>query len=193
MYLNNKILGIKLWVWIIVGIVIIYLLTNNKETFDNDNTYSNNDNTAYINDNTAPNDNNISNNDTSNSTIKMSKSDSVESKQKFKVFNFNTSWCGWSKRFQPEWDALVEMINTKSTDDENIRKVLRDNVSFLDVKCDNNENIVLCNKYDIPGYPHVIIENINNGEQFVYNNERTATEMYKFLVNNLYTYINENN
>ena len=176
MNLNTKFFGIKLWVWIIIGLIVLYLFINNNENFANDTVSLENE---QLDD---------------NSVIKMQNDNSIKSKQKFKVFNFNTSWCGWSKRFQPEWDALTKMVDEPSSgEDEQIRQVLRDNVSFLDIKCDNNENIDLCNKYDIPGYPHVIIENINNGDKFVYNNERTSAEMYKFIVNNIYTYIQENN
>jgi hypothetical protein len=164
MVLNNKYLGIKLWVWIVI-LIMIYLFMNSKEPFTNQTQTNNSVQTQII------------------------------TKEKFKMFNFNTSWCGWSKRFQPEWDILVNTINTPSTDtdDEEIRKVLRENIAFLDIKCDEDENIDLCNQYDIPGYPYIIIENVNNKDRYIYNNERTAVEMYKFLVNNIYKYIKDYN
>jgi hypothetical protein len=156
MFLRNKYFGIELWVFILIGI-IVYAINNTKENF-------------------------------AEQTVEINKTenDKIEPKQKFKFFNFNTSWCGWSKRFQPEWDNLVNKINTDNSD---ISKTIKDTVEFLDVKCDKNENIELCNRYDIPGYPFVLIENVNSGEKFVYNNERTADEMYKFLVNNIYSYV----
>jgi hypothetical protein len=160
MFLKNKILGLELWIWILIGIIIV-LLKNNKESFAEEN------NTEKI-------------------DINKTENVKIEPKQKFKFFNFNTSWCGWSKRFQPEWDNLVNKVNTDNTE---MSKTIKDTVEFLDVKCDKNENIELCNKYDIPGYPFVLIENVNSGEKFVYNNERTADEMYKFLVNNIYNYV----
>jgi hypothetical protein len=40
--------------------------------------------------------------------------------KKIKVYNFNTTWCGWSKKFQPEWDKFTVAINNleNSTDYE---------------------------------------------------------------------------
>ena len=29
---------------------------------------------------------------------------------RLKIFNFNTEWCGWSKRFQPEWDKFTQAV-----------------------------------------------------------------------------------
>ena len=157
MTLNNKILGLELWVWIIIiGLILYY--TKNYENFASD---------------TSPG--------TSPSMVK----------EKFRVFNFNTSWCGYSKQFQPEWDKLSTMLNTSVTDkyDENIRKILKDSVEIIDIKCDKDENKKMCDKYDVPGYPYILVENVNSGEKFPYNNERTASAIYNFLINNIYSYI----
>lgn len=86
---------------------------------------------------------------------------------KVKVYNFNTEWCGWSKRFQPEWDKFTELSNKMT------------NVTAIDVKCDNEENKELCKKFDVPGFPTVIFE---VGDKIIpYKKERTATALVEFI------------
>ena len=51
---------------------------------------------------------------------------------KLKIFNFNTDWCGWSKRFQPEWDKFTQAVKADSK--------LNNKVEVFDVKCDNPAN-----------------------------------------------------
>jgi len=70
----------------------------------------------------------------------------IATTSKIKVYNFNTSWCGYSKKFQPIWDKFVDSISN------NI------NIDALDKKCDNNKNIDLVKKYNIEGYPTIIID-----------------------------------
>lgn len=93
---------------------------------------------------------------------------------KIKVFNFNTSWCGYSKDFQPIWDEFQKKNKNKS------------NVKIMDVKCDDDSNDdaqELCKKYDIPGYPSVIF---HKGNKIVdYQGKRTVeglTEQLQKLV-----------
>lgn len=79
---------------------------------------------------------------------------------KTKVFNFNTLWCGWSKKFQPEWDKFSESIKNNP------------NIEAIDVKCDNPDNEQMCKDYDVPGFPYIIIE--KNNVKTPYNGPRTA-------------------
>jgi len=92
-------------------------------------------------------------------------------KTKIKIFNFNTSWCGWSKRFQPEWDDFSNRVKTNNA---------LSHVDVIDVKCDNNKNELICEEYKVPGYPFIIIE--NNGERIQYNGERTADALIKHIL-----------
>ena len=48
-----------------------------------------------------------------------------------------------------------------------------------DIKCDDNKNEKMCNKYQVPGYPYVIIE-INN-KKIPYEGKRTALDLLKFI------------
>ena len=87
--------------------------------------------------------------------------------KKIKVYNFNTSWCGWSKRFQPEWDTFT--IACKSTN----------NIEPFDVKCDDDKNKDVCSKYNVPGYPYVIIE--VDGVPRPYDGERTSDAIMGYI------------
>lgn len=83
------------------------------------------------------------------------------------VYNFNTEWCRYSRDFQPEWNQFVNSLNNS------------DGVKAIDVKCDNNQNKDLCKKYDIPGYPSVVIKSGNRIE--IYDGPRTAQGLRKHL------------
>jgi hypothetical protein len=92
-----------------------------------------------------------------------------------KVFNFNTSWCGWSKKFQSEWDIFTKFII-----DNNLT-----HIHAYDVKCDNNSNSDICKEYDVPGYPYIVIEKITNAEsppeRIIYDQKRTADNLLSYI------------
>lgn len=88
-----------------------------------------------------------------------------------KVYNFNTSWCGYSVRFQPEWEKFQREI-------ESIDNL---NIEGFDIKCDNTNNKQMCDDYEIPGFPSVIIE--KDGEKINYNGPRTATAIIETIKN----------
>ena len=94
------------------------------------------------------------------------------SDRKIKVYNFNTTWCGWSKKFQPEWNKFSEKIKTLDNKDE---------YEVKDIKCDDIENDsnlkALTKKYKVQGYPHIVIEN-TDGNMMPYKGERMAEELY---------------
>ncbi len=131
--LNHKYFGLPVWTWIIIISIIIFSC---KQT---------------LNVKSEANLNNI------NSKEKFAEI----SKPKIKIFNFNTEWCGWSKRFQPEWDAFSKEMKQNFP-----------NIEAIDVKCDQDVNQKICEQYQVPGYPYVIIE-IDN-KQTPYNGERTT-------------------
>jgi thiol-disulfide isomerase/thioredoxin len=136
--LAYKIYDQPIWAWgllIILLIIIGYLYMT--------------DTSSYINDS-----------DLSNVAIPDKFTD--VSQTKVTVFNFNTSWCGWSKKFQPEWDKFVQVI---TNDDK-----LSAKIDVKEVKCDIDED--LCAEYDVTGYPYVLI--IKNDTKLPYNGKRTS-------------------
>jgi thiol-disulfide isomerase/thioredoxin len=88
---------------------------------------------------------------------------------KTRIFNFNTSWCGYSVRFQPIWNQFTD-------------KVVDPNVEVLDVKCDLDENSELCKKYDVPGYPS-ILKVTPSGKIVNYEGPRTVDGLLDFVKN----------
>jgi thiol-disulfide isomerase/thioredoxin len=139
--LNQKYFGLQLWVWIVILGMILYLALNNSMLKSKN-----------------------------NETFVQEQLPS-ETKSKIKIFNFNTSWCGWSKKFQPEWDKFMESVKNLN------------NVQAIDVKCDQTDNESICEKYQVPGYPYIVFE--VNGKVEPYDNERTSEGLMKHLKNYL--------
>ena len=87
------------------------------------------------------------------------------------AYNFNTSWCGFSRQFQPTWDKLNEDNNDSEVD-------------IIDVKCDDENNQdakKLCQKYPVRGYPTVLFV---KGDNIVeYSGDRTLKDLKDSLDN----------
>ena len=94
----------------------------------------------------------------------------VKDSKKIKVLNFNTHWCGWSRRFQPEWDKFSESVKTNP-------KLVH--IQAVDVKCDAKDNEMMCEAYQIPGFPYVLVE--KDGKKIPYDGERTAEALETFV------------
>ena len=90
-----------------------------------------------------------------------------ESRGKRIVYNFNTEWCGFSKKFQPVWNTFSNSLKES------------DNVVAIDVKCDNDSNSELCGRYNIEGYPSVVV--VNDSDVEMYNGPRTVEGLKTFL------------
>lgn len=153
---NQKLLGLNLSTWLIVSVIVIFM---------SDNKQSNIKNFLPMNLNKGS--------DKDNSLLlfgaigmiilyslckcSMENFSSTESEKHdhdiLRVYNFNTSWCGYSKNFQPIWDEFMNKHNGKN------------NVIIEDVKCDDESNAHaqnLCKTFEIPGYPTIIFEHNNN-------------------------------
>jgi hypothetical protein len=89
------------------------------------------------------------------------------------IYNFNTTWCGWSVKFQPEWDNFAEKVQA----DPRLK-----NISVVDVKCDKSENEGKCKEFEVEGFPTVIIE---MGDKVgTYKGPRTTKDLLE-TINNL--------
>ena len=49
----------------------------------------------------------------------------------------------------------------------------------INVKCDDPVNEKMCEKFNVPGYPYVVLD--NNGEHKPYSGERTAEALLSFV------------
>lgn len=142
--LNQKCFCLPLWVWLVaIGIVVYYYCYSSKNK------------------------------------LQPKPKAKEEKKEKFanvnnsrmKMLNFNTKWCGWSVRFQPEWDNFTKAVKDNSE--------LNSRVEVIDVKCDDPANERMCEEYQVPGYPYVIVE--KDGNRTPYEGERTAQALLSFV------------
>ena len=142
--LNQKCFCLPLWVWLVaIGIVVYYYCYSPKNK------------------------------------LQPKPKAKEEKKEKFanvnnsrmKMLNFNTKWCGWSVRFQPEWDNFTKAVKNNSE--------LNSKVEVIDVKCDDPANERMCEEYQVPGYPYVIVE--KDGNRTPYEGERTAQALLSFV------------
>lgn len=98
------------------------------------------------------------------------KEEEDNSKNNIVIMNFNTDWCGYSKKFQPIWDEFTSKMKGK-------------NISVKDVKCDNNQNEKICEKYKIEGFPTVKL--VKNNKQYEFRGRRTVDDLNDFVQTHL--------
>jgi thiol-disulfide isomerase/thioredoxin len=148
--LDQRFFGLPLWVWLVIVGIIGFSCHQTMKTSD------------VVQEETKEKFSEI-----------VQTNDTTNNKPKTKVFNFNTEWCGWSRRFQPEWDNFSTQVKSNPG---------LAHVEALDVKCDSSANEAMCENYQVPGYPFVVIE--VDGKRTHYKGERTADALVKyFLVN----------
>jgi thiol-disulfide isomerase/thioredoxin len=86
---------------------------------------------------------------------------------KIKIYNFNTSWCGHSIKFQPVWNAFANSIESS------------DNIIPIDAKCDDSKYDDLIKKYNVDGFPTIIID---YGNKYIkYSGPRSVNNIRKAL------------
>ena len=83
------------------------------------------------------------------------------------IINFDTEWCGWSKKFKPEWEKFIKL---------NQKNKLR----VINIKCDTDGNKKKCMEFGIEGFPTVIyFDGKEKGE--MYQGDRTFDGLMKFV------------
>jgi len=139
--LNDRVYNLPVYCWLLIAlVVVVFLLT----------TFSSSPSNSPV-------------TEKFNSSCNNSKA--IDS-SKVKVYNFNTSWCGWSVRFQPEWQKFESEIKAKGD--------LR-HVEAFDIKCDNPANDFLCKEYEVAGFPTVVIE--TDGKRGIYKGPRDSKDL----------------
>jgi hypothetical protein len=89
---------------------------------------------------------------------------------KLKIINYNTEWCGYSKRFQPIWNEFTAKM-----------KSLKPDVDVIDMKCDKEENESKCRVPEVEGFPTVVL--YDNDKPYVFNGERSVNKLVDFVNN----------
>ena len=86
-----------------------------------------------------------------------------------KLYFFSASWCGYCKRFKPEWEKLKAEPNL--------------GVQLEEVDCSDNKNVpALAKEYDVGGFPTLIL--VNDGNKVTYEGERTKEALVSFIKDN---------
>jgi thiol-disulfide isomerase/thioredoxin len=101
------------------------------------------------------------------SNFKSESFDESNNKSKVKVYNYYTSWCGWSQKFLPEWKIFSDKVNESK------------NIQAISVACDDPENNNAC--LNVPGFPYIMIEKDNS--TIPYEGERKADKILDFVNN----------
>lgn len=86
---------------------------------------------------------------------------------KIKIYNFNTSWCKYSVMFAPEWSKLESMVENDP------------NIEVIDVKCDDENNDSLCQTFEVPGFPSVVI--MKDNTRIDYEGARNAESILEYV------------
>jgi len=83
------------------------------------------------------------------------------------IYNFNTSWCYYSKILMPVWKKLEKHYKNNKY------------VKVIDVKCEEKQNKKICKKYKIKSYPTII--KVKDGKKIMFKGNRTVKDLIKFI------------
>ena len=87
-----------------------------------------------------------------------------------KLYFFFADWCGYCKKFKPEWQKLKGMSNL--------------GVQLEEVDCTDNNNVpALAKEYNVNGFPTLIFVD-GNGTNTTYEGERSADAIASFIKSN---------
>ena len=94
-------------------------------------------------------------------------------KDKKKACFIYADWCGHCKKFKPVWDEVASGVNT-----DNDQKMIK-----VDLGQQNSKSEELMNKYNVSGFPTVVlVDNTQSHEVLeVYEGERTKTSLTRYV------------
>ena len=96
---------------------------------------------------------------------------------KSKLMMFHVDWCPHCKKAIPDWNSFKSDYDGLKINNSNL------NVIDYDVTDDTPENKLLIQKYNIKGYPSIILESKNNLLEM--EAKPTKTNLEEFVVTNL--------
>ena len=86
-----------------------------------------------------------------------------------KLYFFFAEWCGYCKKFKPEWEKLKSESNL--------------GVQLEEVDCSDNNNVPsLAKEYNVNGFPTLIL--VNGDNKITYQGARTANDLVNFIKSN---------
>ncbi len=95
----------------------------------------------------------------------------MEGQPAIEIVNYNTDWCGYSKRFEPIWLDFGNDMATKHPE-----------IKVTNMKCDNPTNKEKCAIPEVEGFPTVVLHKGNT--KIVFNDNRTKENLLKFIEEN---------
>jgi hypothetical protein len=89
---------------------------------------------------------------------------------KNKLCLYYASWCHYSKIFLPEWEKIKHTVSTSE---------LKNKLECNDYEC--TENKELCSKYNIRGFPSIILHKVDGSSvEYPDDSPRTVEAILKF-------------
>ena len=86
-----------------------------------------------------------------------------------KLYFFFADWCGYCKKFKPEWEKLKAESNL--------------GVQLEEVDCtDSNNTPALATEYNVSGFPTLIL--VNGSNKITYESARTKDALVSFIKDN---------
>ena len=86
-----------------------------------------------------------------------------------KLYFFFAEWCGYCKKFKPEWEKLKNESNL--------------GVQLEEVDCSDSNNVPsLAKEYNVNGFPTLIL--VNGSNKVTYEGARTADALISFIKSN---------
>ena len=86
-----------------------------------------------------------------------------------KLYFFFAEWCGYCKKFKPEWEKLKAESNL--------------GVQLEEVDCtDSNNTPALATEYNVSGFPTLIL--VNGSNKITYEGARTKDALVSFIKDN---------
>ena len=103
-----------------------------------------------------------------NKKMKNNFKNKINNNNNIKIYYFYAEWCPHCKNFKTEWDKFVKLCNND----------IYNNIIITTINnCDNKE---LCEKFNITGYPSIVIEYKNSILQC---DKRNGDEIYNYILN----------
>ena len=96
----------------------------------------------------------------------------VEGIRENTMYFFRANWCGHCQKFKPIWDKFVD--NCASDEEHQTTDIVE-----LDV--DQSDSKPLLEKYQVTGFPTIIMVNNATQEKRVFQDERTEEALHRFL------------
>lgn len=88
------------------------------------------------------------------------------------IYFFRANWCGHCQRFKPTWDKFVDRCTTSEE---------HHNIELVELDVDKEDSKPLMRKYNVSGFPTVILVNNKTHEFKRFQDDRTEEALMRFV------------